>query len=170
MSNKLSMTERTFLLSKIAKKSATYGLTGKHNRKSLEKMKGQKTARFSELRKSVESKKAEIDRLTEEYEADKKELQDAKKDIMDCHDLLRNMDFANASEVKVGKDSSDVSYACDGKWMHYDHETGDKHLYSKWKKEQNPQVEEVLNDEDMEMDVNVDVGDIDDPDGVDITV
>lgn len=167
MSNKLSIAERKLLLSKLAKKSATYGLTGKHNRKSLEKMKSQKTSRFSELRKSVTAKKAEIDRLTAEYEADKQELQDAKKDIMDCHDLMRNMDFADASEVKVGKDSNDVSYACDGKWMHYDHETGDKHLYSKWKKEQNPHVEEeILNDEDMEMDV----ADIDDPDGVDITV
>lgn len=164
MSNKLSIAERMFLLSKIAKKPATYGLTGKHNRKSLEKIKSQKAARFSELRKGVESKKAEIDRLTAAYDADKKELQDAKKDIMDAHDLLRNMEFADASEVKVGKDSNDVSYACDGKWMHYDHETGDKHLYSKWKKDQNPHMEETVEEEIS------DVADIDDPDGVDITV
>lgn len=167
MTKKLSAAERKAVLSKLAKKSTTYGLTGKHNRKSLEKMKSQKTTRFSELRKSVTAKKSEIDRLTAEYEADKQELQDAKKDIMDCHDLMRNMDFADASEVKVGKDSSDVSYACDGKWMHYDHESGDKHLYSKWKKEQNPHVEEeILDDSDMEMDV----ASVDDPDGVDITV
>ena len=171
MSNKLSIAERKLVLSKLAKKSATYGLTGKHNRKSLEKMKSQKTSRFSELRKDVAAKKAEIDRLTAEYEAYKAELQAAKKDIMDCHDLMRNMDFADATEVKVGKDSNDVSYACDGKWMHYDHETGDKHLYSKWKKEQNPQhdeSEEVLND--VDMDVAADVSDIDDPEGVDIPV
>lgn len=165
--SKLSKDERKSLLAKLAKKSTTYGLTGKHNKKSLEKMKTQKTSRFSELKKSVTAKKAEIDRLTQEYEADKEELQAAKKDIMDCHDLMRNMDFADATEVKVGKDSSDVSYACDGKWMHYDHETGDKHLYSKWKKEQNPHIEEeVLEDNDADMDL----ADIDDPDGVDITV
>jgi seryl-tRNA synthetase len=166
MSNKLSIAERKAVFSKLAKKSATYGLTGKHNKKSLEKMKSQKTTRFSELRKSVTAKKAEIDKLTAEYEADKEELQAAKKDIMDCHDLMRNMDFADASEVKVGKDSSDVSYACDGKWVHYDMETGDKDLYSKWKKSKNPTVEIIEESDDVPEEIN----DIDDPDGVDITV
>lgn len=168
MINQLSKSVRKNFLEKIAKKTNTYGLTGKHNRKSLEKMKSQKTTRFSELRKSVTAKKAEIDKLTAEYEADKEELQAAKKDIMDCHDLMRNMDFADASEVKVGKDANDVSYACDGKWMHFDHETGDKHLYSKWKKEQNPHVEEPAEADDL--DLEMDVADIDDPDGIDVTV
>lgn len=162
----MSIAERKLLLSKLAKKSATYGLTGKHNRKSLEKMKSQKTARFSELRKSVMAKKTEIDKLTQEYEADKDELQAAKKDIMDCHDLMRNMDFADASEVKVGKDSSDVSYACDGKWVHYDMDTGNKEIFSKWKKSQNPTTEIIEESDDALEEIN----DIDDPDGVDITV
>ncbi len=46
MTNKLSITERKFLLSKIAKKApASYGLKGKHNRKSLEKKKNDRNSK-----------------------------------------------------------------------------------------------------------------------------
>lgn len=159
MAEKLSITERKFLLEKMAKKTITYGLNGKHNRKSLEKIKSTTTARHKELHKELASEEAELERLTKSVEEKKAELKAARKDIMDCHDVLRNMDFAEANEVKFGKDADDISYACDGKWVHYDSDTGNKDLYSKWKKSKNPEVEEME-----------EVNNIDDPDGVDVTV
>jgi len=161
MTDKLSKNQRKFLLEKLAKKTPkVYGLTGKHNRKSLEKIKSNTTNHFKELQKELAKEEAELVRLTESVETKREELKAARKDIMDCHDLLRNMDFANASDVKIGKDSDDVSYACDGKWMHFDLDTGSKDLYSKWKKSKNPEASTDSEE----------VNDIDDPDGVDVTV
>lgn len=167
MTEQLPKAARLYLLEKIAKKAPTsYGLKGKHNRKSLEKKKNDTTARFKELHKELEVEQKEANRLAASVESKKTELKDARKDIMDCHDLLRNMDFAGASDVKVGNDADDISYACDGKWVHYDLESGSKDLYSKWKKAKNPTVEIVESDDVPEEEVN----NIDDPEGVDITV
>lgn len=167
MTDQLPKTARLFLLKKIAKKAPTaYGLKGKHNRKSLEKKKNDTTSRFKELHKELETEQKELDRLAASVESKKTELKDARKDIMDCHDLLRNMDFAGANEVKVGNDADDISYACDGKWVHYDLESGNKDLYSKWKKAKNPTVEIIEESDDVPEEIN----DIDDPEGVDITV
>ncbi len=166
MTDKLSKQARLFLLEKIAKKApATYGLKGKHNRKSLEKKKNDTTSHFKELQKELDSEQKELDRLTLSVEAKRTELKDAKKDIMDAHDLMRNMDFAGATEVKVGNDADDISYACDGKWVHYDLDTGNKEHYSKWKKAKNPTVEIIESD-----DVPEEINDIDDPEGIDISL
>ncbi len=164
---KLSIAQRRFLLEKIAKKPAkAYGLTGKHNKKSLEKVKSNTTNRFKDLQKELVKEEAELKRLTESVEEKRDELKSARKDIMDAHDLLRNMDFAGASEVKVGKDADDISYACDGKWVHYDLESGNKDLYSKWKKSKNPEIEP----ESDEVIDSGEINDVDDPDGIDVPV
>lgn len=166
MTEKLSKAARIFLLEKIAKKPASaYGLKGKHNRKSLEKLKTNHTNRFKDLQKELQQEEAEQKRLNESVEAKREELKAARKDIMDAHDLLRNMDFAGADQVKIGNDADDISYACDGKWVHFDLETGNKDLYSKWKKAKNPTVEIIESDEAPE-----EINDIDDPEGVDVTV
>src|ERR1700753_1206423 len=99
MTEKLSKKARLFLLKKIAKKAPTaYGIKGKHNRKSLEKLKNSHTARFKDLQKELITEEAEAKRLNESVESKKNELKAVRKDIMDCHDLLRNMDFAGATE------------------------------------------------------------------------
>lgn len=166
MTKQLSKAARLFLLEKLAKKAPpAYGLKGKHNRKSLEKKKNDTTNRFKEIQKELETEQKELDRLSASVESKKEELKNARKDIMDCHDLLRNMDFAGASEVKVGNDADDISYACDGKWVHYDLDTGNKEHYSKWRKARNPTVEIIESDN-----VPEEVNDVDDPDGVDVTV
>lgn len=166
MTSKLPIAERKYLLKKLAKKApASYGLKGKHNRKSLEKKKNDTTGRFKEIQKELDVEQKELDRLNASVESKREELKNARKDIMDAHDLLRNMDFAGANEVKVGNDADDISYACDGKWVHYDLDTGNKEHYSKWKKAKNPTVEIVESD-----DVPEEVNDIDDPEGVDVTV
>src|ERR1700748_3803123 len=98
MTDQLPKAARLFLLEKIAKKAPTsYGLKGKHNRKSLEKKKNDTTNRFKEIQKELEIEQKELDRLAASVEAKKTELKNARKDIMNCHDLLRNMDFAGAS-------------------------------------------------------------------------
>ena len=169
MTNKLSIAERKFLLSKIAKKAPpAYGLKGKHNRKSLEKKKNDTTGRFKEIQKELETEQKELDRLSASVEAKKEELKNARKDIMDAHDLLRNMDFAGATDVKIGNDADDISYACDGKWVHYDLDTGNKEHYSKWKKAKNPTVAIIEESDDVPSDEEM--NDVDDPEGVDVTV
>lgn len=172
MNEKLSIAERKYLLEKLAKKpakSTAYGLSGKHNRKSLEKVKTNTTNRFKDLQKELKAEEAELARLTESVESKRDELKAARKDIMDCHDSLRNMDFAGANEIKFGKDADDVSYACDGKWVHYDLETGNKDLYSKWKKAKNPDIEIIEESDDAPIEME-EVNNIEDPDGVDVTV
>jgi hypothetical protein len=167
MTEKLSKAARLFLLDKIAKKAPpTYGLKGKHNKKSLEKKKNDNTSRYKEIQKELEVEQKELDRLSASVEEKKNELKNARKDIMDAHDLLRNMDFAGANEARVGNDADDISYACDGKWVHYDLESGVKEPYSKWKKAKNPTVEIIEESDDVPEEVN----DIDDPDGIDVTV
>ena len=167
MTSKLTQAARLFLLEKIAKKAPpTYGLKGKHNKKSLEKKKNDNSARYKEITKELEVEQKELDRLSASVEEKKNELKNARKDIMDAHDLLRNMDFAGASDVKIGNDADDISYACDGKWVHYDLETGNKELHSKWKKAKNPTVEIFEESDDVPEEIN----EVDDPDGVDVTV
>lgn len=163
----LSRAARKLLLNKIAKKSNTYGINGKHNRKSLEKILNKATQRHNELKGGLEQAEAEYERLDSYIDVTRKELMDARKDIMQCHDLLRNMDFANASGVRVGKED-DVAYACDGKWMAYDNETGKKEPYSKWKKSK--KVDDIdMNEADITPEDEEKVNE-QDPDGVDITL
>lgn len=136
-SNKNNDSERSNrkdILRKIAKKTPSYGVSGKHNRKSLEKILNKAKTRFNELKNEVARDEAELSKLQSGLEVKREELKNARFDIIHCHDLMRNMDFSGASEVRIGKDSDDVAYACDGKWMHYDSESGEKEPYSKWKK------------------------------------
>jgi hypothetical protein len=174
----LSRAGRKFLLEKIAKKPNAYGISGKHNRKSLEKILAKSTSRHNELKSALQDAEAKHAHLSSFINDSKDELSKARKDIMQCHDLMRNMDFSNAHEVRVGKDVGDVAYSCDGKWMYYDGESGDKQPYSNWKKSKKaPEGEENLEEDGLPGEDVEEADDKDskeehdeDPEGVDVEV
>jgi len=161
---KLTKSDRKELLQKISKPLSNE-LSGKHNRKSLEKFLSKNTSNYNDLKKTLSKEKADFEKLKEEILTHESELRECRQDIIKCHDVLRNMDFSGASEVKIGKD--DIAYACDGKWVHYNSESGEQHPYSKWKKEKSLGKENKAEDaEDAE---NADSNDIN-VEGVDITL
>lgn len=162
----ISKSARKEIIRKLAKKEHVYGLSGKHNRKSVEKVLSKTTEKYNSLKKILDNAEEEAARLNSLIENTRNELKNARHDIITCHDILRNMDFSGASEVKINKE--DTAYACDGKWVYYDSESGDKIPYSKWKKEQK-EKESENNDVSDVNDSNVE-DDYTDLDGVDITV
>jgi hypothetical protein len=178
---KLTKAHRKEILLKIAKKTHEYGMVGKQNRKTLEKNLGKSTERYNALKSQLDKAEAEVSNLQKFIDETREEVKLARKDIMNCHDIMRNMDFAGASEVKIGKDDGDVAYACDGKWVIFDLEAGTKTPYSLWKKEKSSKKNEEKNeekesDESKEEDESNDVSDAndfaeaDDADGIDIKV
>lgn len=155
---------------KLAKKDK--GLSGKLNRKTIEKNLSKATELYNKSKDVLDSAKEEKAKLEKIIEEESSKLKGHRKDIMDCHDYLKNMDFSGAKELKV--DNNDVAYVFDGKPYHYDFETGEKKPYGHWKREQRManepvQDENAVSDENDANDANDPLKNLD-PDGVDITV
>jgi len=170
---KSNKANRKEIFLKLAKKDTN--LSGKLNRKSIEKTLSKATELYNKSKALLDDAKDEKAKLDKIIEEETGKLKSYRKDIMNCHDYLKNMDFSGAKELKV--DNDDVAYVFDGKPFHYDFETGEKKPYGQWKREQrmaNEPVQEVndVQDENAvldENDVNDPLKNLD-PDGVDITI
>ncbi len=165
-SNKATRKE---LFLKLAKKDKS--LSGKLNRKTIEKTLSKATEGYNSIKKVLDEANSEKLQLEKVIEEKTQELKEHRKNIMNCHDYLKNMDFSGAKELKV--DNDDVAYVYDGKLFHYDFETGEKKPYLQWKKEQRlsqTSTNDVQDKKELE-DKNEanDLGVLD-PDGVDITI
>jgi seryl-tRNA synthetase len=146
---------RIKILSKLAKKDSKLG--GRSSRKEVEKYLSNAKKVFDKatsekraLVNMISSMQAKLDGLREAEDS-------AKKDMNLCHGILRKMDFTNAKEVRVGKDSDDVAYSVDGKWCSYDDNTGELSKYEKKKKEDSEDVSDSDDDSDDELLEGVDI-------------
>lgn len=111
--------KRQHELLKLAAKKKSTGLFGKFSRKDLEKHLANSKKDYHEQQTKLNAAKKEFDKLEKLIAETSESLKGSKEDILFCHDVLRNMDFAQASDVRLGKSRDDVAYAVDKKWMHY---------------------------------------------------
>lgn len=115
-------------------------LNGKHSRKSVEKHLNKIKKTYSELKTKLQDAEKNLSGLNQMAEEYREGVDSAREAILACYEIMKKMDMAGASEVKV-KDNQDVAYACDGKWMKA-HDDGTCVPLSQWKKEQKEKDEE----------------------------
>jgi hypothetical protein len=149
--------ERQAALKQAAKSST---VKGRFNRKTIYKQLEKSNKKFTDVSMKLRESKRQRDALNAQIEMLEGAVQDSKKEISMCHDVLRNMDFSNSSEVIIN-DYDDVVYVVDGRKMHFDSNDHNVMSYSRWKKENkkpnDPEVGPESND-DFDLD---DVGDLD---------
>lgn len=121
MTNSIKKSERKFILNKIAKKRQS-DLYGKHSRKEVEKMRDKSVKKFNDYRTTLEKMRAERDRLDRGIGDLEVAFAVTQEDVTLCHEILRNMDFTGAGEVKVHDlNKDDIAYLCDNnRWMAVD--------------------------------------------------
>lgn len=156
----MNRTVRIRILEKLAKQPESE-LTGRQSRKEIEKrlkyLKGIYDAAASELRntrKSIESLQAKLESLQEREKS-------SKRDMNLCHDILRKMDFSNATDVRIGKDN-DLAFAIDGKWCTYNDDTGEVAPYKRKSKQDSNEADDILDklfsiDDELSEGINVEV-------------
>lgn len=122
---------RIKLLKRIAKKKALEPLKGKKSKKDVQKAYLAAKKLYdnvaADLRKAKEQQR-KLQSFIDENEAD---VNNARETMRKCSDLLRNMDMANASDVRIGRNPNDIAYSCDGKWCNYNADTNDVKPYKK---------------------------------------
>jgi len=148
---------RIRILNKLAKKDRR--LSGRKKRKEVERHLADSKKAYDKAHSELKGVESMIMKLKEKYEALKDQETSSRDDMSFCHQLLRNMDFAKADEVKI-RDKDDVAYSVDGKWCSYSDDEGVK-KYERKKKEENlnPQGDDPDPDKDK-----ADVNDTDDDD------
>lgn len=148
---------RRNFLERIAAKSDKF--RGKKNRKELDKYLTKMKKEYSSV--SVELKNAikQLDKLQKFVEENKEKELFIRNEMRKIHDILRNMDFSGAQEVRVGNDDDDIAYIIDGKACSYnvDDHTTTKYERKKKKKEDEDEKEDVLNIDDEELPEGIDV-------------
>ena len=112
----------------LAKMKKDYGITSSTLSSALEQME-----KFKKIVEDSESLKSEI-------------VSEMKK----LHNILKNMDFAGALDVKIGNDEDDVAYAVDGKYYSYNENDNALTKYERSKKEEPPT--DFLNLDDVDID------------------
>jgi hypothetical protein len=138
---------------------------GKLNRKSIYKHLEKSNKRFAELSMKLREAKRQAEALNAQIKSYENGIKDSKDDISMCHDVLRNMDFANASDVLINN-NEDIAYVVDGRKMYFDTKDHSLISYSKWKKQNRKDDEPEYIESD-----DADISDIQDFnfDGFDIT-
>jgi seryl-tRNA synthetase len=147
---------RRFLEKLAAKSDKVEKLRGKKNRKDVEKqlakLKKQYTIVFTDL-KNAKQQVEKLNSFVSEHE-EKEGL--TRSEMKRLHDILKNMDFSGAEEVRMGSDEDDVAYIIDGKAKNYNADTHEVSDYKR-KKEQDD-VNDVLNIEEEEIPKELDEG------------
>lgn len=152
---------RIKILNKLAKKDKK--LSGRMNRKEVEKYLANSKKVFDKSTSELKAVEKMIMNLKNKYDGLKEQQTGSKDDMNFCHGLLRNMDFSNASEVRI-KDQEDVAYSVDGKWCSYSDDEGLTKYEKKKKKEveEEAEAEEEDTEKDEESEDEEDVSDADD--------
>lgn len=149
---------RIKILHKLAKKDRK--LSGRMNRKEVERYLADSKKFFDKASSELRGVESMIMKLKEKYD-DLKEKESSSKDDMNfCHQLLRNMDFAKANEVKI-RDQDDVAYSVDGKWCSYSDDEGVKKYERKKKEKEKEEDSEEKDESEDEEDVS-DADDVND--------
>lgn len=105
---------------------------GVHSRKQVEKTLDSAKKEYTDVRKKIEAAEAEAKRLDSFIAESQAKMKLAREEILNCHNILQNMDFSNAADIKINKD--DIAYSIDGTWCRVSPEDHSAIPYSKWKK------------------------------------
>ena len=137
---------RIKLLKRIAaKKKAPAPLKGKMSKKDIQKAYAAAKKIYDNIASELMKAKEQLQKLQSFVDENEASMCSARETMQKCSDVLRNMDFACANDVRFSRD--DVAYSVDGKWKSYNPET---HALEPWKKSesdaqdvQDADVEEV---------------------------
>lgn len=138
-------------------------LKGKHSRTALSKYLDKAKSIYSKSKSEISSLEKQLDELQKKLESAKDDFDKNKKLVAKCHEILKNMDFSGADEVRIGNDDNDVSYVVDGKRMCYDSDSHELTPYKKYKMDVNDSFDKDGDDSDgkeLEEGVEINVEDM----------
>lgn len=132
---------RRFLEKLAAKSDKVEKLRGKKNRKDVEKQLAKIKKQYTLVSTDLKNARQQLEKLQEFVSSHEEKENLTRSEMKRLHQIISNMDFSGAEEVRMGADEDDVAYIIDGKSKSYNSDTHEVSDYKRNKKD-----EEDVND------------------------